>query len=131
MDRPPLCASRAIDTITLARRKFPAAPASLDALCRRFSIDLSNRTLHGALKDAELLAEVYLELIGGREPGLVLIGPATARAVATVISRRTPRLVLPTEDEAAAHGAFVSGLGAPSLWEIEPPVLAGEAERRV
>ncbi len=69
---PVLPNSRAIDTLMIARRKFPGAQASLDALCRRFQIDNSNRTLHGALLDAELLAEVYLELGGGREPGLSL-----------------------------------------------------------
>ncbi|MFO1152541.1 MAG: DNA polymerase III subunit epsilon [Rhodospirillales bacterium] len=119
IDRPPLAASRAIDTVSLARRKFPAAPASLDALCRRFAIDLSDRTLHGALKDAELLARVYLELIGGREPGLVLVGHVTARSIEAVTVRRTPRLIPPTSEEAAAHAAFVRSLGGPSLWIIE------------
>lgn len=130
IDRPPVCASRAIDTVTLARRKFPAAPASLDALCRRFSIDLSDRTLHGALKDAELLAKVYLELIGGREPGLILVGHAAARTIEAVAVRRTPRLVLPTPEEAAAHAAFVDSLGAPPLWAIDPAWAAGEVDSR-
>ena len=70
----PLPMSRALDTVGMARRKFPGAPASLDALCRRFGIDNSNRTLHGALLDAQLLGEVYLELQGGRQPDLVLAG---------------------------------------------------------
>jgi DNA polymerase-3 subunit epsilon len=68
--RDPLPDSRAIDTVLMARKKFPGSPASLDALCRRFEIDSSARTLHGALLDAELLAEVYIELIGGRQPAL-------------------------------------------------------------
>ena len=72
VDRPPLSTERAIDTVQIARRKFPGGQANLDALCRRFNIDLSARVKHGALLDAELLAEVYLELVGGREPGLGL-----------------------------------------------------------
>ena len=68
----PIPIERAIDTVEMARRKFPGSPASLDALCRRFGIDNSAREKHGALLDSELLAEVYLELIGGRQPGLVL-----------------------------------------------------------
>src|SRR6185369_15149129 len=64
---------RATDTVQVARRKFPGSPASLDALCKRFGIDNSNRTLHGALLDAQLLAEVYLELLGGRQAGLGLV----------------------------------------------------------
>lgn len=70
--RPPLPMSRAIDTLAMARRAFPGSPASLDALCRRFGIDNASRTLHGALLDSELLAEVYLELKGGRQPGFGL-----------------------------------------------------------
>jgi DNA polymerase-3 subunit epsilon len=126
-DRPHLCGSRAVDTVALARRKFPAAPASLDALCRRFSIDLSDRAHHGALKDAELLARVYLELIGGREPGLLLVGTA-ARAIEAITVRRTPRLVLPTPEEAAAHAAFVRHLGGATLWANAADIAAGGAD---
>jgi DNA polymerase III subunit epsilon len=68
----PLPANRAVDTVVMARRRFPGSPASLDALCRRFGIDNSSRSFHGALLDSQLLAEVYLELLGGRQPGLVL-----------------------------------------------------------
>ena len=75
VNRPALPMHQAIDTIAIARRKFPGSPASLDALCRRFGIDNSSRTLHGALLDSEILAEVYLELVGGRQPDLVLSGP--------------------------------------------------------
>ena len=71
--RPGLSYERLIDTLTMARKRYPGAPASLDALCRRFGIDLSVRTLHGALVDCELLAAVYLELVGGRQPGLVRV----------------------------------------------------------
>ena len=113
--RPPLDRDRAVDTVRMARKRFPGAPANLDALCRRFSIDLSDRTLHGALKDARLLAEVYLHLIGGRQPGLDL---ATATAVPTTISERTdrhPRPHAPSEAEAAAHAAFLDRLPEP-VW---------------
>jgi len=72
LKRPAIPLSQAIDTVAMARRKFPGAPASLDALCRRFAVDASARTHHGALLDAGLLAEVYLALIGGRQPGLSL-----------------------------------------------------------
>ena len=129
IDRPPLCGSRAVDTVALARRRFPAAPASLDALCRRFAIDLSDRSLHVALKDAELLAKVYLELIGGREPGLILVGRA-ARTIEALSIERTPRLFLPTAEEAAAHAAFVRSLGGETLWASEAAgyAAAGEAD---
>jgi DNA polymerase-3 subunit epsilon len=110
--RPPLTGDRAIDTVRLARRRFPGSPASLDALCRRFSIDNSARTKHGALLDAELLAEVYLELLGGREPGLVLGIDAKAEGVTgpTIYTGRSPRPHAPSGDELAAHAAFVATL---------------------
>ena len=107
---------RAIDTVRMARRKFPGARASLDDLCRRFNIDNSDRTLHGALKDAMLLAEVYLELIGGRQPGLELAreaGPAAAEAAQG--SHRPPRPHAPSAEEEAAHGTFVETLEDP-VW---------------
>ena len=118
----PLPWERALDTLALARKKFPGAPASLDALCRRFGIDNSSRTLHGALLDSEILAEVYLELIGGRQPDLVL---SERRVVADAVStdddwRPTPRPAkLPprlTPQEAEAHAAFVETLGEDALW---------------
>ena len=116
--RPLLPMSRTIDTVRMARRKFPGAQASLDALCRRFGIDNSARTKHGALLDVELLAEVYLELIGGREPGLVLVREAAATlAVAAPTSDKTrvTRAHAPTADELAAHAAFLESLTEP-LW---------------
>ncbi len=113
----PLAADRTIDTVMLARRKFPGAQASLDALCRRFQIDLSERGKHGALLDAKLLAKVYLELVGGREPGLALAaGEATTNPAD--IQTRTARAPRPHEaraDELAAHTAFVTGLKNP-IW---------------
>ncbi len=103
---------RTIDTVKLARRKFPGAQASLDALCKRFQIDTSAREKHGALLDAQLLSHVYLELIGGREPGLAL-GAAEKNSEPTETSKRElrePRAHAPTPEESAAHAAFVSSI---------------------
>lgn len=121
----PLPMSRATDTLELARRKFPGAQNSLDALCRRFGVDNSNRTLHGALLDSELLAEVYLALKGGRQPGLVLeSGPSATQATAATSTGRAaprgprPRALAPrlTAEEQAAHDAFVTKLGEAAVW---------------
>jgi len=119
---PPLSWDRAIDTLEMARRKYPGAPASLDALCRRFGIDNSARTLHGALLDSEILAEVYLELIGGRQPdfGLSAAGHATSPTPETG-GWRPPRRPAPlpprlTEAERAAHAALVEDLGENAIW---------------
>lgn len=118
---PEIALDRAIDTLEMARRKFPGSPATLDALCRRFGIDNSNRVLHGALLDSEILAEVYLELIGGRQPDLVLAPQTSERGtIAASEWRAMPRpQPLPsrlTEQEAAAHAAFVQSLGEGALW---------------
>ena len=114
-----LAPDRAIDTLAMARSKFPGAPVSLDALCRRYGIDNSARTKHGALLDSEILAEVYLELIGGRQPEM-LLGGAEAAGVDGGPWRpgRRPAPLAPrvTEAEAAAHAAFVEGLGDGALW---------------
>lgn len=114
---------RAVDTLAMARKKFPGAPASLDALCRRFGIDNSARTLHGALLDAQILAEVYLELIGGRQPDFGLQddgASAGTQAAEHSVWRPGPRPTrLPsrlTEAEAAAHRAFVETMGEAALW---------------
>lgn len=121
LKRPPIPWEQALDTLAIARKKFPGSPASLDALCRRFGIDNSSRTLHGALLDSEILAEVYLELIGGRQPDFALgatDGPTTGgpkdgwRAAARP-SPLPPRL---TKEESAAHGEFVKTLGDTTLW---------------
>lgn len=115
--------SRATDTVGMARRKFPGAPASLDALCRRFNIDNSAREKHGALLDSELLAEVYLELIGGRQPdfGLSISSAAGTDADTGTNWRPRPRPVaLPqriSAEEAAAHAAFVLALGDGAIWK--------------
>lgn len=108
----------AIDTLALARRRFPGAPASLDALCRRFAIDLSAREKHGADIDCGLLAAVYLELVGGRQPGLdFAIGAAAAGLGEGAIERiaRPPRPHAPTAEELAAHLAMLAVVKAP-LW---------------
>ena len=113
---------RAIDTLMIARRKFPGAPASLDALCRRFSIDNSNRTLHGALLDSEILAEVYLELIGGKQPNFNLevtskaVSKATSETVWRAQPRANPLSSRLTEKEKAAHAAFVDSIGENAIW---------------
>lgn len=116
IEREPLPEARAIDTVGLARRRFPGAPANLDALCRRFGVDNAARTKHGALLDAELLAEVYLELIGGRQPSL---GLGVQREVRTETREDRPerpaRMHEPSAEESAAHSAFLKKLKGP-IW---------------
>jgi DNA polymerase III subunit epsilon len=113
LGRPPL-AQPFVDTASLARTRFPGAPASLDALCRRFEIDLSARTLHGAHVDCSLLAEVYVELLGGRQPGLDFAAPEAA-AIAVERILRPPRPHAPSPEELAAHQAMLVLLQQP-LW---------------
>ena len=119
--QPPLPGDRALDTLAMARARFPGAPASLDALCRRFGVDNSGREKHGALIDCFLLAEVYLELIGGRQPDFAL-GAGDSRGEGPELAawrpRARPRPLAPrlTEAEAEAHGAFVAGLGEVAVW---------------
>lgn len=116
--------SRAIDTLAIARQKFPGSPASLDALCRRFGVDNSAREKHGALLDSEILADVYLELIGGRQPDFGLASqPAKSASDAAHQTddwrprpRPEPLLSRLTESEATAHAAFVAKLGDSALW---------------
>ncbi|MBX3445590.1 MAG: DNA polymerase III subunit epsilon [Parvibaculaceae bacterium] len=118
--RPALPMARAIDTLDIARKKFPGAQNSLDALCRRFNVDNSGRTKHGALLDSELLAEVYLELMGGRQPGLVLQADfGGAGGGAKRIAREPRPVALPprlTDAEREAHDAFIASLGGDPLW---------------
>jgi DNA polymerase III subunit epsilon len=122
---------RVIDTLMLARRRHPAGPNSLDALCTRYQIDTSRRTFHGALLDAELLAEVYIELIGGRQAALVLgeepAAPtlAVARRAVTLGERPEPRPFTVTAEELAAHKVFVETIGNDAVWKT---YLAGENE---
>jgi DNA polymerase-3 subunit epsilon len=121
--RMPSLSCRVIDTVQLARRKFPGSPASLDALCNRFGIDLSARERlgHGALLDARLLAEVYIELTGGRQGGLAFAQAGGGRSsgpghvLAETPQRKGPRPVLLTEEEQARHEAFVAEMAEP-VW---------------
>jgi DNA polymerase-3 subunit epsilon len=111
----------AIDTLSIARKKFPGSPASLDALCRRFNIDNSARTLHGALLDSEILAEVYLELIGGRQPDFGLLDKVTEDDGKLDENRKTLKRPKPlkkriTDEENRAHSVFVQKLGENSVW---------------
>ncbi|MEM6886592.1 MAG: DNA polymerase III subunit epsilon [Pseudomonadota bacterium] len=118
---PQIPVNRAIDTLEIARKKFPGSPASLDALCRRFKVDNSARTLHGALLDSEILAEIYLELIGGRQPGFGLTnaGPGRTSGDEPEWKPRPRPKALPSrlsDTEAAAHAEFVTKLGDAALW---------------
>lgn len=119
----PLPNGRAIDTLMIARNKFPGSPASLDALCRRFGVDNSSREKHGALLDSEILAEVYLELIGGRQPDFALNTVARQADLSDPNDktwRPTPRPnPLPsrmTDAESEAHQALVQKLGSSAVW---------------
>ena len=119
LGRAPLSLDRATDTVRMAREKFPGAPASLDALCKRFQIDNSNRQLHGALLDARLLADVYLELIGGRQRGLCLAGQHASLEIAADASK-TDRLARPhaaSPDELDDHKAFVKKISN-AVWSL-------------
>jgi len=119
---PGLAAERIIDTLALARRKHPGGPNSLDALCARYQVDLTRRTLHGALLDAELLSEVYIELIGGRQANLILDEETGAPAIMTaggmmvVAQRPELRQFRVTEEELAAHRARIATLGKAAIW---------------
>ncbi|MEZ5860486.1 MAG: DNA polymerase III subunit epsilon [Geminicoccaceae bacterium] len=116
LDLPLLPAGRAIDTLPMAQRKFPGSPANLDALCRRFGIDLSTRELHGALLDSRLLAEVYVHLKGGLQANLGLVVQARGGAAAGAAAERRPHRVfhVPPE-ELAAHEAFIDAMKDP-VW---------------
>ena len=121
-DRSKLPGDIAIDTLGIARKKFPGSPASLDALCRRFNIDNSARTLHGALLDSEILAEVYLELIGGRQPDFGLsevhkIGEGSFNEERQELKRPTTLKTRLTAKEKEAHNAFVKELGPNAIWK--------------
>lgn len=125
---PPVDPGVVIDTLAIARRKHPMGPNSLDALCRRYGIDNSHRTKHGALLDSELLAEVYIELMGGKQAAFSLDVQvesvvATGASTAEVVIRRRERVLGPrlTAAEIEAHAGMVSTLGSAPIWrEIEP-----------
>jgi DNA polymerase-3 subunit epsilon len=115
-----LADARAVDTVMMARKMFPGAPASLDALCKRFNVDASRRQLHGALLDARLLADVYLELRGGRQPDLAIAASVVTETLAAEVvhtrEHRLPRPHAPSEEELHAHEAFLAQISEP-LWK--------------
>lgn len=127
----PRLTNEVIDTVMVARQKHPGARVSLDALCKHYGIDNSRRTLHGALLDSEILAEVYLELIGGKQVSLALVAESdtgTAGGINQARKAATPRpQALPsrvTADEAEAHAAFVGKMGESAIWTKYPPDAA-------
>ena len=120
--RPPILYERIIDTLTLAKKRHPMGPNSLDALCKRYGIDIAKRSKHGALLDSELLASVYLELIGGRQIALTL--PKTDNVRLLQVNSALPQTkrtrALPeriTREEKERHGALVKSLGTAALWK--------------
>jgi DNA polymerase-3 subunit epsilon len=123
MGAAPIPSTQVIDSLKIARKKFPGSPASLDALCKRFGVDNSNRTLHGALLDSEILAEVYLELLGGRQTGLTLdnanMGSSTGDLTAQSNEpkkKREPRVFDIPADELDAHHKMIETLGDKAVW---------------
>jgi DNA polymerase-3 subunit epsilon len=130
--QPPIPNERIVDTLALARRRHPMGPNSLDALCRRYGIDNSHRTLHGALLDSEILAEVYIELIGGKQAALGLTiesesgsGASREDTVIVIGARPAPLPSRLTPVQAAAHAALVEKIGSKALW-AKFAVEAGE-----
>ncbi len=114
---PTLDRARMVDSLVLAKERFPGAPNSLDALCRRFGIDLSERTTHNALLDVKLLAAAYLELRGGRQSGLALEeAPAVSLLATEARAPRTPRPMALTEAQEEAHRAFIARTVKEALW---------------
>jgi DNA polymerase-3 subunit epsilon len=127
----PIAGDRVIDTLALARRKFPGAANSLDALCVRYGIDISRRTKHGALLDAEILAEVYAELTGGRQALLVFgegAGSAGIGGGRLLTQRLHPLAPQLSEVDLSRHRVFVATLGAAPLWNIYFPAPAAEGK---
>lgn len=125
-DKPQISYDRVVDTLIIARKKFPGSRVNLDELCKRFGVDNTSRTLHGALLDSELLAEVYLELLGGREPGLVLAQKAqivkTIQTEANTSIERVfheARTFAISDDEQKQHIDFIKGIKN-NLWGIMP-----------
>jgi DNA polymerase-3 subunit epsilon len=120
--RPPLDRSRMIDSLAMAKARFPGMPNNLDALCRRLGVDNSMRGNHNAILDCQLLAQVYLEMMGGKQPGLELAAKAATRIVALDVEavERDAVLITPSAEALAAHEAFVSGKVKEPLW-LKPP----------
>ena len=116
LEKPTIPITRSIDTVRMAKEKFPGAPASLDALCRRFSIDNTSRTLHGALLDAQLLSEVYLELIGGRQSDLELDSDKKSDNLEVSDPKyREPRIYVASDAEKTTHAEFLKKIKDP-IW---------------
>ncbi|MEL7040432.1 MAG: DNA polymerase III subunit epsilon [Pseudomonadota bacterium] len=117
--RDPIPEPRWVDTVAIARKKFPGAPANLDALCKRFDINAEARTFHGALLDSQLLAEVYLELLGGRARRFDFGTDQKARGEArsSAQQRSKPRQFQPSECEQKTHAEFIASLGEDALWK--------------
>lgn len=123
-EHPTITMQRAVDTLPLARQKFPGQPNSLDALCRRFNVDLSQRTKHGALLDAELLADVYLELRGGRQTSLSLnsttaLSDNLQEAIEVIKVEIPERHFEPSSQELARHRAFIEKLKNPMWLQLQ------------
>ena len=123
LDMPPILPAKVTDTLAIARRKHPMGPNSLDALCRRYGIDNSHRLKHGALLDSELLAEVYIELIGGKQAALGFGGVSDAKGgrvvvqeVIEIIARPRPLAPRLTVEEITAHAEMVAKLGDKAIW---------------
>jgi DNA polymerase-3 subunit epsilon len=120
LKRPPIPRDRLVDTLLLARRKHPGVSNRLDDLCSRYAIDNSHRTKHGALLDAELLAEVYIDLIGARQSSLVLADSRRLEAQAQLDAPRrlrpTPLVPRVTDADREAHRAFIATLGDKAIW---------------
>jgi DNA polymerase III subunit epsilon len=128
--RSPLPPERLIDTLMLARRRHPGGPNRLDDLCARYGIDNSRRTKHGALLDAEILSEVYLELIGGRQASLILVAGETVgfpaqTSPAVVPPRPMPLVPRISDAERQAHAQFIATLGEKAIWREYMPVGCG------
>jgi DNA polymerase-3 subunit epsilon len=126
----PLLSSSFVDTLSMARKRFPGAPASLDALCRRFTVDLTGRDKHGAEIDCGLLADVYVELLGGRQPGLdfAVVDAAAAIQFGAIENRpvRPPRPHMASAEELAAHRALLATISNP-LWDSARDSARGSA----
>lgn len=127
--KPPLNPNRLIDTLEIARKRYPGQPNNLDALCKRLNVDNTSRTLHGALLDSEILAEVYAELSGGRQRGLGLDQDAAPTLGASALAaqalaadlrpssvQRPPRPHAPTDEERAAHTDFIKNHVTNPIW---------------
>ena len=126
-DRPILNRSRMIDSLAMAKTRFPGMPNNLDALCRRLGVDNSMRGSHNAILDCQLLAQVYLELMGGKQPGLELAAKAAPRLVTLDVEKveRAALLIAPPSEALAAHDAFVKAKIKDAIW-LKPPFASDE-----